>query len=434
MKSPIPHNKPAESHSYTATVALKRSIIIPVSLSDYQAVVDDFPKFRAMLEDIYASHPELFPPEFEDGFQSKDKRLSLKLQITLRRITVGFGEQVAHYQIVPGDVLAYMTGKTEDLEKPLWLRKYSVPYWVLAEIFGRDANYYHRIECMLGRCSVVGALSSKPGIIPKHFVADEKHAKHLGKKAYIAMAAGGGCVLAAELTPSCDADSLRESYGVLRQEAEWADPDHRFESANTDGFQATVIALQMAFGKRLVLMSCILHLIISIRDGAKKKFREHYEEVADWFWWCYEAETKRGFAQRWKSFMRRAQESSWDEKIKGKLERANEKKLDSYKAYYDNEGSHRVSTALDQLMGMLDRRLFAMRHLHGHFETSRLLIRGWAQIQNFAPWNPRTRKLNGAACPAERLNGFRYRESWLENLRVSTSMGGYRHVPQIPVE
>jgi beta-mannanase len=81
-------------------------------------------------------------------------------------------------------------------------------------------------------------------------------------------------------------------------------------------------------------MSCILHLIISIRDGAKKKFREHYEEVADWFWWCYEAETKRGFAQRWKSFMRPAQESSWDEKIKGKLERANEKKLDSYKAYF----------------------------------------------------------------------------------------------------
>ncbi|MGK0190653.1 MAG: hypothetical protein ACI9R3_006483, partial [Verrucomicrobiales bacterium] len=70
-----------------------------------------------------------------------------------------------------------------------------------------------------------------------------------------------------------------------------------------DGFQATVLALQMAFGKRLVLMSCILHLIISIRDGAKKKFREHHEEVADWFWWCYEAETKRGFAQRWKSLI-----------------------------------------------------------------------------------------------------------------------------------
>jgi hypothetical protein len=106
-----------------------------------------------------------------------------------------------------------MTGETEDLEKPLWLRKYSVPYWVLAEIFGRDANYYHRIECMLGRCSVVGALSSKPGTIPKHFIADEKHAKHLGKKAYIAMVAGGCCVLAAELTPSCDDDSLREAMG-----------------------------------------------------------------------------------------------------------------------------------------------------------------------------------------------------------------------------
>lgn len=434
MSIQAPSNLSEEPHSLTASTSLRRSIVIPVLLSDYQAVVDDFPKFRAMLEDIYASQPELFPPEFEDGFQSKDKRFSLKLQITLRRITVGFGDQAAHYQIVPCNVLAYMSGKTEDVEKPLRLRKYSVPYWVLAEIFGRDANYYHRIECTLGRCSVVGALSSGPGTLPKHFVADEKHAKHLGEKAYIAMAAGGGCVLAAELTPGCDADSLRESYGVLRQEAEWADPDHRFESANTDGFQATVLALQMVFGKGLVLVSCLLHLFISIRDGSKRKFREQYEEVADWFWWCYEAETKRSFAQRWRSLMQRARDSTWDEKIKGKLERANEKKLDSYKAYYDNAGSHRVSTALDRLMGLLDRRLFAMRHLHGHYETSRLLIRGWAQIQNHAPWNPRTRKELGAACPAERLNGSRYRECWLENLRVASSMGGYRHAPQIPVE
>ena len=49
-----------------------------------------------------------------------------------------------------------------------------------------------------------------------------------------------------------------------------------------------------------------MHLFISIRDGAKRKLREQYEEVADWFWWCYEAETKRSFAQRWRSFMQRS--------------------------------------------------------------------------------------------------------------------------------
>ena len=75
-----------------------------------------------------------------------------------------------------------------------------------------------------------------------------------------------------------------------------------------------------------------------------------------------------------------------------------------------------------------------MRNLHGHQESSRLLIRGWAQIQNFALWNPRTREKNGADCPAERLSGFRYCDSWLENLRVSTSLGGYRHAPQTPAE
>ena len=81
--------------------------------------------------------------------------------------------------MVPRDVLAYNARKVEDVAFPLWLRKYSVPYWVLPEIFGGDANYCYRIECSLGRCSVAGALSTKANTLPEHFVADEKHAKHL---------------------------------------------------------------------------------------------------------------------------------------------------------------------------------------------------------------------------------------------------------------
>ena len=42
--------------------------------------------------------------------------------------------------------------------------------------------------------------------------------------------------------------------------------------------------------------------------------------------------------------------SAAKERIKGKLERANEKKLDRYKAYYDSGGGYRVSTTLDQFM------------------------------------------------------------------------------------
>ena len=79
---------------------------------------------------------------------------------------------------------------------------------------------------------------------------------------------------------------------------------------------------------------------------------------------------------------------------------------------------------------MLDRRLFAMRHLRGHFVNSRLLIRAWAHMHNFCPWNPRTAKVKGAQCPAENLAGIRYRDNWLENFRMAGSIGNRHHSPK----
>jgi hypothetical protein len=39
----------------------------------------------------------------------------------------------------------------------------------------------------------------------------------------------------------------------------------------------------------------------------------------------------------------------------------------------------------------------------------------------------------GQACPAERLNGKRYADNWLENLLVSGSMNGREQDPQNPL-
>ena len=114
----------------------------------------------------------------------------------------------------------------------------------------------------------------------------------------------------------------------------------------------------------------------------------------------------------------------------GKLMRADENKLSSYKAWYDRPEGHRVSVAVDRPMGSLDRRLFAMRHLRGHFVNSRLLIRAWAHIYNFAPWNPHTAKAKKARCPAEHLTKMRYRDNWLENFRVASSSGGIHCSPK----
>ena len=37
-----------------------------------------------------------------------------------------------------------------------FLRKFAVPFWALSEVFGRSPMYWHRLECSLGRFSLVG--------------------------------------------------------------------------------------------------------------------------------------------------------------------------------------------------------------------------------------------------------------------------------------
>ena len=415
-----------------------REIVIPIGLKKYREVVKNNDKFRRLLVSCHESHPECFPPEFDSNFSFKDFRHSKKMDIDIRRIRVGLGTDAHFWRVVPCDVMPYMVGRTEEVDKALFLRKFNVPYWGLEIVFGRSSNYFWRIERRMGMTSIAGSLAGREGsetggrsALPEDIACDEKHAKYLGEKAYIAVSAGGGCVLGAELTEGADKDSLVQGYGVLKDEIERVAPEHKIRSVNTDGYTATIAAVRDVWIEAL-LITCILHLYIAMRDGCKRKYREQFELVADAFWWCYEAETKRSFAQRWRAFVDRcAASDEWlPERIMEKVKRADARKLASYKAWYDRPEAHRVSTSVDRVMGSLDRKLFAMRHLRGHFVNSRLIVRAWAHLHNFCQWNPHTAKTKGAQCPAENLTGFRYRDNWLENFRVAGSMGGQRLSPK----
>ena len=75
----------------------------------------------------------------------------------------------------------------------------------------------------------------------------------------------------------------------------------------------------------------------------------------------------------------------------------------------------------------MNRYFFDGQHLHGSKATNERHLRGWALLWNFAPWNPATTKANdGWRSPAERLNKYGYHDSWLQNLLISASLGGYR--------
>jgi hypothetical protein len=71
-----------------------------------------------------------------------------------------------------------------------------------------------------------------------------------------------------------------------------------------------------------------------------------------------------------------------------------------------------------------------MQYFHRSLAAAKLAVRALALIYNFAPWNPATVRQQRFLCPAHRLNKSYYHDSWLQNLLISASLGGYRTHPQ----
>ncbi len=133
--------------------------------------------------------------------------------------------------------------------------------------------YWHRLECSLGRSSLVGTTVQAADRLPRHLVADEKHTTLGGEKVYLAATAGCGCCLGLALAEAAGNDDLEAAYGVFRDEARRLDPEYRPETVNTDGWPATQAAWRALF-QGVTIIVCFLHAFLKIRDRAK-----HLEET-----------------------------------------------------------------------------------------------------------------------------------------------------------
>jgi hypothetical protein len=406
------------------TKRINRSICLPFEEGDYDQNIQDSTEFRRCIDDQIRLYPELFPPEITKGYSMKDSHFSKKLKLTTRRISVS---GVA-YTIRPSFIMPYMTGKTDEIEKALFLRKFGVPYWAISYVFGKNAMNWYRKEKALGRNSIVGTTIRNPEDIPKHIAADEKHTKLLGNKVYIATTVGNECILGTEISNDAGDEALTKSYKVFKDECQNIKPAYAPETVNIDGWKSTNNAWSFLF-KSVIIICCFLHIFIKIRDRGKKKYKDLFIQVSSKLWESYRAITKRSFSQR----IRRLHE--WCEKkevpdVFQKPIKKIRKNISAYNNIYDHPGAHRTSNMLDRLMQRMDRHLFSAQYFHGSQESANLSIRGWALIQNFAPSNPRTVKIhNGHKSPAERLNIFQYHDNWLQNLLISASLGGYRKPP-----
>ena len=400
-----------------------RTIILPIGQEEYEKIVSVPQKFRAWIDKQHRLHPELFPGTFGDGYKLHDQKTSGKTGAVTRRIKLK-NKQV--WTILPCFIMPYMTGFTEEIAKALYLRKYGVPYEGLVYVFGKDENYWYRIEIQFGRKNIVAA-TVKTVKTPKDLVADEHHSWINGEKVAIATTVTHGVVLGAEVCPGFSKEELEKGYGTFAAEAKQIEPKYAPSTVNTDGWGGTIGAWRALF-PMIAIIRCFLHAWLRIRERGKKV--KDFFDLGEKVWEVYYSETKRGMKQR----IRRLRE--WAVKhLSGVVL---EKTLDlcaktaEWSLWYEHKNAYTTSNELDRLMRSQNRYFDRGQHFHGTLESANLRSRAWAILHNYWDWGRRTRAENkGCRCPAERLNSKRYADNWLENLLVATSAVPKRKTPPL---
>ena len=217
------------------------------------------------------------------------------------------------------------------------------------------------------------------------------------------------------------AQAFKKAYGEFAREATRVFPDYQPESVCTDGWAATREAWRTLF-PRITLILCFLHSILKIRDRCRGELRR---VIVDKAWRVYQATNKRSFAQRARRLREWAQAhligvaAAMVEKLCARCE--------AFLPAYDCPGAARTSNAVDRLLNVVDRHLYAMRYCHGTKLSARLAVRAMALQWNFHSYGKRLRHDQPERSSAfADLNGFQYHENWIQNFLIASSMGGLR--------
>jgi len=392
---------------------------------------DDKVLARKRLDELFQGNSELFPVGFSKGYAfNGHTKLSVKQNLSYRRICLMTDGDI--FTIMPGFVMPYQVARTKDVEDALFLLRFNIPFWGLTHIYGRNDMYWYRMEQAMGRLNIVGTTVKHPRNLPQDLLADEKHTKRLKEKSYIAMTVANECILGAQLSNSASELALTESYSVFAHEARSVNPDYMPETVNTDGWGATQKAWKHCFPTISVIL-CFLHAFIKIRDRATKILTDSFDKASDKVWDAYRAETKASFGQKLRRLKEWASQSVPESPMKEHILNLCSKR-DRFSVAYSHVHAHRTSNMVDRLMKIFDRACFDSMYFHGTPESGNQRVRAWAILWNFTPSCPETvKKHGGKKCPAERLNGIHYADSWLINLLVSATMNGNRGHQQNPL-
>ena len=270
-----------------------KSICLPfASEALYREYVDYPAQYRQYLRDMLSQYPEVFPQDMDQGFTFHDCYVSLKQDVIVRRIKLKATGAV--FALRPSFVMPSMIGRTDEVDKALYLRQWGGPFDALAYVFGRDAMFWYRAWLAFGRPSLVGTTVKDPHKVPRDLVADEKLTRVAKQQVYVPTTVGGGCVLGVSVVEAADMVTLERGYGECAKEAKALAPTYQARSVCTDGWEATRRAWRGLLPK-VTLVLCFLHAILKMKKHCAGQLRQ---QVFDKAWHVYQAATKRQFAQR----------------------------------------------------------------------------------------------------------------------------------------
>ena len=273
-----------------------RTIRLPLGELEYDRFTQDRTYAKSRLEELYEDHPALFPEAFGWGYALYGfPEPSIKQHLRCRRLRLEQGGAVC--TVAPAFVMPSMSGRTDDVDKAVFLMRCHVPCWAIVEVFGRDPRYGYRFEQGLGRFSVVGTTVKQADRLSTDLVADEKHRWLKGERVYIATTTGQECMLGASVAKSAGQADVQTAYGVFAEEAWAVDPDYAPATVHTDGWQPTQGAWKTLF-EHVTRIRCLLHAFLKIRDRTTKALGEVGQAVHKRVWEAYHAPSKRAFAQR----------------------------------------------------------------------------------------------------------------------------------------
>ena len=245
-----------------------------------------------------------------------------------------------------------------------------------------------------------------------------------GKKVYIALTAGQGCLWGASISENASKEGLKGAYGEFKQEAREIAPSYQPSTVTTDGWEATRRAWEELF-EGITLILCFLHEVLKIREVCRSQ-REQCKSLCQKLWEVYQGKTKREWAQRLRRFLEWVKEQKLPAAIIAKVRRLH-LKSHLFQTALDFPSAYRTSNQVDRPMNYFDRVLYSMQYFHGNLKSARLTVRSLALLWNFRPYCRKTRvQKQGQISPFESLNGFRYHENWLRNLLIASSLNGRR--------